>query len=1030
MEVGDAGVQTVGDLSLVLLAQNTVLDGAEDGLGLLGGLGDFFGVGEVVLVEGSVEEHSDEGTTSFVEGLEALGAVRASVLFGVLAVWEEEAGHGDWVGGDHFYEFGGGFDACVVAVHGDDEFSGFSDEPGDASDVVLGDGGSAGSHCVGEVAEVEGYNVGVSLGDDQDAVLLGVSSGVVEPEEHVGLLVEPCGGGVDELCGQGVVVEEASGSEACDASKVVGDGPHEASSEGVEDRTVISAACDSCFYEVVVFVALGLECFYEASSHRREPHPPLLPQLLLRQLPLPQELTRRLVPLLSVEVASGGVDFSQRSVRCLLVLPRMLRVQSHVQARREVLYGLHESHPLDFSQEVECISPGTTAEALVRVALRIDSEGRGALVMVGQWAEGFPLCAGARQMHIVVTDELNQIDTFSDLFNLFAGDDQVASSSGVFAPPSYQAPWYGRDREPPDRNPEGHSVPKYKPTAQQQAAIDAFHTGEEVTISAGAGCGKSSTLRMIADSTTKRGLLLSFNRAVAEENARGLNGTNTTALNTHRIAYGWARQDHEGSAVIEKLNSSSRVRRDQIARAFNIHAFNYADGDHKVSLPAMTVVNAANDTLRSFMQDGSHQVSASHLPTIRGLEKPGDKSRTAHNQLAEFLVPIVQKMWENVLSPSGQEVRVTHDAYLKLWAMASPTLPYDFILLDEAQDTNPAVFSVFSAQDAQRVSVGDAAQQLFAWNGSLNIMDKFRSDRHVKLTKSWRFGTAIENAANVYLEALRADLRLEGNPRVPSRIIKDSAFDSHRSAATLVRTNAGAIKELMGALTAGHDTHLIGGANTFMNLVSDAAKLQQGRRVYHPDLVAFGNWAEVEHYVEEDPSGADLKPLVNLVSEYGTTSLMKALESCVPTEEQAQTVIGTVHKVKGREWDQVRIGEDFYGMIHKDFEGGKAKTVLGPHELSRENQMLLYVAVTRAKALLDPGPLSSHFNGLLSDSSELSAALGGPDDDLPVIDNGITVPMNLQLPREVLSRLENEFPQKNDAEQYLSRLLLKSLKDR
>ena len=48
-----------------------------------------------------------------------------------------------------------------------------------------------------------------------------------------------------------------------------------------------------------------------------------------------------------------------------------------------------------------------------------------------------------------------------------------------------------------------------------------------------------------------------------------------------------------------------------------------------------------------------------------------------------------------------------------MWALTRPRLSADFVLLDEAQDTNPVLEEIFLAQDAQRVCVGDPAQQIY-----------------------------------------------------------------------------------------------------------------------------------------------------------------------------------------------------------------------------------------------------------------------------------------------------------------------------
>jgi hypothetical protein len=77
-------------------------------------------------------------------------------------------------------------------------------------------------------------------------------------------------------------------------------------------------------------------------------------------------------------------------------------------------------------------------------------------------------------------------------------------------------------------------------------------------------------------------------------------------------------------------------------------------------------------------------VVARHMEVINGLE-PAEEE-----QVARILLPYAQKAWEDICSPNGR-LRFEHDHYLKMWALTKPELPGDFIMLDEAQDTNPVL---------------------------------------------------------------------------------------------------------------------------------------------------------------------------------------------------------------------------------------------------------------------------------------------------------------------------------------------------
>jgi len=97
-------------------------------------------------------------------------------------------------------------------------------------------------------------------------------------------------------------------------------------------------------------------------------------------------------------------------------------------------------------------------------------------------------------------------------------------------------------------------------------------------------------------------------------------------------------------------------------------------------------------------------------------------------------------------------VRFEHDHYLKMWALRDPVIAADFLLLDEAQDTNPVVEQVFTAQrdHAQLVLVGDSAQAIYGWRGARDVMTGF-DGRRLSLSRSFRFGPPLAAEANRWL---------------------------------------------------------------------------------------------------------------------------------------------------------------------------------------------------------------------------------------------------------------------------------------
>jgi hypothetical protein len=179
---------------------------------------------------------------------------------------------------------------------------------------------------------------------------------------------------------------------------------------------------------------------------------------------------------------------------------------------------------------------------------------------------------------------------------------------------------------------------------------------------------------------------------------------------------------------------------------------------------------------------------------MRGLEDPA-----LHTELGRLVMPFAGKAWADLQNPDHGVVRFDHDHYLKIWALTQPTIPVDFLLLDEAQDTNPVVEQVFLDQrdHAQLVMVGDSAQAIYGWRGARDVMTGFDGTR-LSLSRSFRFGPALAAEANRWLAAADAPIRLTGTATITTTLETCQTPD-----AVLCRINVGAMTEVMHLLQAG-----------------------------------------------------------------------------------------------------------------------------------------------------------------------------------------------------------------------------------
>lgn len=295
------------------------------------------------------------------------------------------------------------------------------------------------------------------------------------------------------------------------------------------------------------------------------------------------------------------------------------------------------------------------------------------------------------------------------------------------------------------------------PTDEQTAAADAFHAGDHLALQAGAGTGKTSTLALLAHHTRRRGRYLAYNKAIAQDAAARFPAT-VTCKTAHAMAYAAL-----GHRYRTRLNGPRqpgwKTGQDLgITKPIRI-------GDRDLSPRLLSY--ATLRTVTRFCHSSDPALTHHHVPPLRSLEAPAH-----HDQLATAVLPFARKAWADLQNPDAGAVRFDHDHYLKMWSLTEPKINTDFLLLDEAQDTNPVVEQIFNAQrnHAQLVMVGDSAQAIYQWRGARDVMTTFPGTR-LALSKSFRFGPHLAAEANRWLTIANAPCA----SKVPRRLPPSSA---------------------------------------------------------------------------------------------------------------------------------------------------------------------------------------------------------------------------------------------------------------
>ena len=476
----------------------------------------------------------------------------------------------------------------------------------------------------------------------------------------------------------------------------------------------------------------------------------------------------------------------------------------------------------------------------------------------------------------------------------------------------------------------------HTPTDEQVHAVDAFREGHHLVLQAGAGTGKTSTLGLLAASTRRRGRYLAFNKDIADDAAARF-PRSMQCRTAHATAFAAV-----GHQFARRL-SSPRQPAWRIGHALGVGS-PVRIGDHEIS--HRTLSHTVLRTVTRFCQSADKVPAPHHVPALRRLVTPNERA-----QLVEAVMPFVGKAWKDLQNPDDGVVRFEHDHYLKMWALTEPKIQADFLLLDEAQDTNPVLEQVFAAQrgHAQLVMVGDSAQAIYGWRGARDVMTGFDAT-HLTLTRSFRFGPLLAEQANRWLALTDAPIRLTGSDTIPTKVGQVT-----RPNAVLWRTNIGAMTEVIGQLETGRRVALARGGQTLLALARAARDLKEGRRTSHPELVLFASWGELQEYAEYDPAGRDLQPFVELVDTHGPEAIIAAVNA-LTGEEKAEVTVSTAHKAKGREWLEVRIADDFLPPPDSDQLDDRGHPI--PEPVSETDARLAYVAVTRARHQLDLGGLA------------------------------------------------------------------------
>lgn len=463
-------------------------------------------------------------------------------------------------------------------------------------------------------------------------------------------------------------------------------------------------------------------------------------------------------------------------------------------------------------------------------------------------------------------------------------------------------------------------------TSEQETVWNS--NASRLKVRAYAGSGKTSLLVAIAHQSSERGIYVAFNKSIALE-AQGRFPTYIECKTSHSIALG------------SLMKQDSRWR-DSFKSKIGVCTLAHATAalapllSHAESRGALARI--ALDTVELFILSADDVISESHLPVM------SLHLLRAQHQFIDIplVLKLAQHLWRGMANPADLTLPIGHDGYLKKWSLSSTPISTGLLLLDEAQDSNPALLKALARSGGRHVYVGDEHQAIYGFRGAQNALDQIQGDAF-SLTQSFRFGPAIAQLASSIILLKKGNEPLKGLGR--ETVIQRGSPPLGARSLYLARTNTGLFERALRDAKAGRSLYFVGGGGVSITGIPDLLSINNGEKPQDPYLQGFTSLTTLQ---EEAVNCKDMELALkcSLVMEYGKDLLgaMSTIKArTVDDPSKAKVFLSTVHKSKGMEFDWVELGDDF---IFPEFRQTKSQWL---EEADYEEANILYVAITRAK---------------------------------------------------------------------------------
>ncbi|MDR0621308.1 MAG: AAA family ATPase [Deltaproteobacteria bacterium] len=499
---------------------------------------------------------------------------------------------------------------------------------------------------------------------------------------------------------------------------------------------------------------------------------------------------------------------------------------------------------------------------------------------------------------------------------------------------------------------------KFKLTAEQEAILGAKE--KLVAITAYAGTGKTSTLRAFAESHPKeKTLYLAFNKSLAEESKIAFSSCPNVLVKTiHSLAYGSI--GHKYSRTLGEIRPYALM---PYINEYKIHS-----QEIKYFL-----AKEVNECLQDFFMSASPSLEA----FLKSRKRKIKVKLEGAGKRAKDMTSLVSKVWKD--SVDGK-FTMPHNGYLKLFQMepGGKLDQYDRILVDEAQDLNDCMISLVTGARAKQIFVGDPYQQIYGFNGAVNALSKkyLRGSAVYYLTQSFRCPNSVAELANKYLTLLDA-------PKPFSGVAKPNAEGGVPGNLLIARTNAGLFDFVAKNAQAKRFAYNGGFAGYQFEMILDLVNLINDKRHLVKDafLKQFPTIEALELYANQaNDSAANTRIRIAKKYKEDAFAIYNQMLKNIADESEADYIATTAHKIKGREYKNVILLDDFINLYDMCKMGATIEAILDktgslPIEfqcvVNLEEIRLIYMAMTRSKHNLAIPPQYKLTKALIDDFQRL-----------------------------------------------------------